>query len=408
MSIPLISVPSPRFHEARLVLHVLLPLSQETLSLSIVLAGVLTHATAAHPTLRSRLLAKGEAHGGTVVAFATMRHALVDLAFIASAPAGLDIESGTLAAILSLLRETLCAPLLVHGTFDEAIVKQEVAIAKSALHRRAEDKGSLALHEAHEFFAPSADPLGTLEDFDLLTPERLTRFYAEAFAQASFYAEALGAFPPAVMEGFLASLPFSGKELPGVESFYDLEVPSPCPCREKTVRDNLSQSWLVSSYRVPVTSLSPERTILSVALSLLGGSYSSLLFHRIREEKGLCYTISASPYGSDPAFFIMTGLQKKDIPCAEREIARALADVAQGAFTDELLASTKQSLDSDFLSLADHLASSDFFQTRSFIRRTPCTLESTRQALSDVTREDIARLMAHATCEAVYRLEEES
>jgi predicted Zn-dependent peptidase len=93
-----------------------------------------------------------------------------------------------------------------------------------------------------------------------------------------------------------------------------------------------SQSHLRMSYRPSIDVSSPsERAALAIYTTLLGGSMGSRLFDEIREQRGLAYSVSASPhaYADVPIVQLSAGLESSK--CLEayrrmRDIVSELRD----------------------------------------------------------------------------------
>ena len=89
---------------------------------------------------------------------------------------------------------------------------------------------------------------------------------------------------------------------------------------------------------------SEERYVLQLLSSVLGGSMSSRLFQKVREEKGLCYSVYS--YGAGHAdtglFCIYTALGKETEADAIRTILDVVHDVAENGVREEELARARE------------------------------------------------------------------
>ena len=87
-----------------------------------------------------------------------------------------------------------------------------------------------------------------------------------------------------------------------------------------------NQSHLRMSYRPSIDVSSPrERAALAIYTTLLGGSMGSRLFDEIREQRGLAYSVSASPhaYADVPIVQLSAGLESSKC----REAYRRMRDI---------------------------------------------------------------------------------
>jgi predicted Zn-dependent peptidase len=101
------------------------------------------------------------------------------------------------------------------------------------------------------------------------------------------------------------------------ERFESIEPPAPYePAPEHTVRvlvteRDSNQSHLRMSYRPSIDVTDPaQRAALTIYSTLLGGSMGSRLFDEIREQRGLCYSVSSYPhaYADVPVLQLSSGL----------------------------------------------------------------------------------------------------
>lgn len=103
-------------------------------------------------------------------------------------------------------------------------------------------------------------------------------------------------------------------------------------------RKAIEQNHLMLSFPA-LPAASPDRFILQILTSILGGGMSSRLFQQVRERRGLCYSIYAagSCYEDTGSFLIYTALGKE----TERQAIDAIKAVvdefaAQGVTQEEL------------------------------------------------------------------------
>jgi predicted Zn-dependent peptidase len=89
--------------------------------------------------------------------------------------------------------------------------------------------------------------------------------------------------------------------------------PAPAPSARVLVTERDSnQSHLRMSYRPSIDVTDPaQRAALTIYSTLLGGSMGSRLFDEIREQRGLCYSISSVPhaYADVPILQLSSGLE---------------------------------------------------------------------------------------------------
>ena len=104
-----------------------------------------------------------------------------------------------------------------------------------------------------------------------------------------------------------------------------------------TERDS-NQSHLRMSYRPSVdVSDQAQRAALTIYSTLLGGSMGSRLFDEIREQRGLCYSISSSPhaYADVPVLQLSSGLDSGKCAEAFRRMGEIVNELRADGPTEE-------------------------------------------------------------------------
>ena len=85
----------------------------------------------------------------------------------------------------------------------------------------------------------------------------------------------------------------------------------------------------------------PERKYTIKVLSdILGGSSNSLLFNKVREEKGYCYYINSSVKAYDNIMVINSGVESKNTEKCIKLIRKILKEVKEGKFDEKLIDSS--------------------------------------------------------------------
>lgn len=103
-----------------------------------------------------------------------------------------------------------------------------------------------------------------------------------------------------------------------------------------TARDS-NQSHLRMSYRPAIDVSDPaQRAALTIYSTLLGGSMGSRLFDEIREQRGLCYSISSYPhaYADVPVLQLSAGLDSTKCVEAFRRMAEIVAELREDGPTE--------------------------------------------------------------------------
>jgi predicted Zn-dependent peptidase len=94
---------------------------------------------------------------------------------------------------------------------------------------------------------------------------------------------------------------------------------------------------------LPATDI-PGSGILSVLLNAMGGGMHSLMFDRIREELGLCYSINtvSQSYARVGAIVTVCWLDESCLPRAKNEIIKIMDDIKKAGIPEDLLELAKK------------------------------------------------------------------
>jgi predicted Zn-dependent peptidase len=160
-----------------------------------------------------------------------------------------------------------------------------------------------------------------------------------------------------------------------------------------------SQTDLRVCFRAPSEG-SPERAALDMMMRIVDDGMSTRLYHRLCDDKGLCYDVTAGydGYEDDGVVDFAAGVQHKRATRVTREILSLVTDLAADGPTPEELDKARRRYAWDVRALADspeELGSYHAVGTL-FDRFEP--LEERRARLAQVTPKDVrdvARLIAH-------------
>ncbi|MGH2842263.1 MAG: M16 family metallopeptidase, partial [Solirubrobacteraceae bacterium] len=190
---------------------------------------------------------------------------------------------------------------------ERGVVVQEIARYNDQPASVAGDLIDEAVFGEHPLGRPV---LGTIEHLsETFTRESILAFRARrwtpqrgaAFAVGNLEALGSGSELDELCERFPATAPAEAFE----------PAPAHAPRVLVTERDS-NQSHLRMSYRPSIDPQDPaQRAALMIYSTLLGGSMGSRLFDEIREQRGLCYSVSSYPhvYADVPVLQLSAGLE---------------------------------------------------------------------------------------------------
>src|SRR5438309_9804585 len=141
-----------------------------------------------------------------------------------------------------------------------------------------------------------------------------------------------------------------------------------------------------------IPALDPDRTVLSVMTSILGGGMSSRLFQTVRERNGLSYSIFAHHEGFDDAglFAISTATRPKDAKRATQLSFREFRKLAAKRVSRDELAAAKSAMIGRLLrSTETAMASARFYGSRWRARLPLETPDDRAEAIAKVTADEV-------------------
>lgn len=203
----------------------------------------------------------------------------------------LSVLKKDLALGLDLLAEVLRQP-----TFPADELARKVTDIQGALRRSEQDPGTVAARElsrlmfpGHPYGRPAA---GTIESVGKLTREQVSAFYQRHYRPDGASIVAVGDVTVADIRRELLQRLGDWTAPAGPVGAVPRTPPITAPQERKIVRD-LTQTTVLLG-RPSIRQDDPEYFALAVATYVLGGGSTSRLFTRVREERGLAYSVHSS------------------------------------------------------------------------------------------------------------------
>jgi predicted Zn-dependent peptidase len=235
------------------------------------------------------------------------------------------------------------ADVVLNATISPQDVEVERSVVLEEIAMRDDDPSDLV----HDVFAgallgdtPLGRPiLGTVESMTALSRTQVNNYYRRRYSTESMVVAVAGNVEHAdvvrlVRKAFGERLDASKAS---VEPRAGRIAKSSAPARRiEVVEDDTEQANIVLGSH-GFSRHDPRRFVLGVLSAALGGGMSSRLFQRIREERGLAYSVYSflNSYSDDGVFGVYAGCQPGK---AEEVIGLMLAEleaVANGALSDE-------------------------------------------------------------------------
>lgn len=227
---------------------------------------------------------------------------------------------------MALLAEMLCRPAMdpVLMQTERDVVLEEISMAADD----PEDAVGERLEQAIWASSPYGRPiLGTRETVCALTVEALNRYRTQMMVPNRMAVSVSGAFD---RDAFLAQVTEAfGSLAPGAKRAAAPTIPY--TRAEIAEKRKLEQTHVCLALPAP-SARDPRRWALTMLNSVLGGTSSSRLFQRIREELGLVYAIDSdvSLYDGGGALYIQAAFNPHRADRAAAEIAAVLRALRNG------------------------------------------------------------------------------
>lgn len=263
------------------------------------------------------------------------------------ATVSLSVLKKDLALGLDLLAEVLQQPV-----FPPDELSRKVADIQGALRRSEQSPDTLAgralgpmIFPGHPYGRPSA---GTIESVGKLTREQVVEFYRLHYRPDGASIVAVGEVTVAEIRQALMQR-LSGWSAPP-SSLPPVPKPAPTARAEtRTIKRDLSQTTVLLG-RPSIRQDDPDYFPLAVATYVLGGGSASRLYTRVREERGLAYsvysTVQPSRYGS--AYLVSLQTRTDSVALAVRLVREEMARIGREPIAEAELELAKSYLIGSF------------------------------------------------------------
>jgi predicted Zn-dependent peptidase len=205
----------------------------------------------------------------------------------------------------------ILADLVLNPTFTPSDIEREQSVVLEEI-KMDEDNPDYLIHEIHTANFWKNDPLarsilGTAETVSSFDEAAVRRFHATRFTAENIVFSAAGNLEHEEMIALVAS--YFGKLAPASKDTLG-RFPAPTPTPHITLKKKKSLEQVQICIGVPAPPVdSPDRYVLYLLNSILGGGMSSRLFQSVREEAALAYSIYSelSPYRDTGALSVYAG-----------------------------------------------------------------------------------------------------
>ncbi len=400
--------PDSRFRQGFLSIQFIRELDRAENALNALLPAVLLRGCEGCPDLQAitRRLDElyGAAVGATVRRIGDYQTTGLSATFLDSRYA-LDGED-LLSAVLQFIGQLLTAPVLERGSFRRDYVESEKKNLICAIEATVNDKRLYAASRwEKQMFRKDRGGLprlGEPEQIRAITSRKLYRHYQDLLATSRIDIFYVGSAEPERVAQLLRSV-FSFAE----RDFAPLPPQTPFQssgASEKTEKLSVAQGRLCMGFVTPITIRDKEFASMQVLNSIFGAGMVSKLFMVVREQLSLCYEIGSSYLGTKGVVCVSAGIDSNMEKPVREQVLTQLEACRQGQITDPELLSAKASIISSLRGTHDSGSSIEGYYAVSALNGLGMTPAEYMEAVSRVTKEDVAKAARTLELDTVYFL----
>jgi len=285
------------------------------------LEHMLHRGTASHPSAHAQALAF-ERIGATLGAATYADHGVLSVV----------VPPASVSEVIELLAEVCQAPIFDAIDVERGIVREEILESLDARGRRTAPDDLLreVLFPGHPLGFPITGTLKTLASFDR---KELARCHARHYTR-DLVVTVAGAFSaPRVRRTVARSFRLPAGRAPRVRAPRPLRGPALCH-----VRDASSQTALRFGFRAPGIKDRAEPAT-ELLLRVIDDGTSTRLYHRLCDERGLCYDVSAlyEPHSDTGLLELAADCSYEHMAAVAEELVTICTDLKErGPSDDEL------------------------------------------------------------------------
>ncbi len=290
----------------------------------------------------------------------------------------------------------LIADMLVNPRFDEADLKAEQKVIIEEM-KMVEDSPDDHLGDLFNEAVFGSHPLGmsiagTPETVRSFNREKTRKYFSETYNAGNLVIAAAGN----VVHSDLIELAMAAFVTPDEHARQAGMLAAPVLGSPIIIKQNpnLEQAHLIIA--TPLVSATDERRYAADLLSnIIGGGTSSRLWQKIREERGLAYSVGASAvmYQDVGMFSIFAGTSPDQVEEVVELAIVEMQDIAQNGVTaDELDLAKAQTTASILLGLEDSAGRAATLAQSEMVHGRQITLDEALDAINAVTTNDIHAL----------------
>ncbi len=404
------AVHDTKFKHNRLSVSMIMPLEEGKLSERAIVPYILRQGTKEYPDFTKLNERLSELYGASLEASVDKfgSYQLLNLGMV-----GIDSRfafegEDMVYELAKLLADIVLSPYVENGVFNLKETALEKDYLKDSIESEINDKRSYALQRCRTVMCDgellALNKFGTLEEVDAITAESAYRAYEELLDKAQVEIIMCGSGETkTACEEFQRR--FAAMERHPIH--VDVDVCRKLPVQsEKDVTEEMDvkQGKLVLAYRTEIGKTMEERAASRLAVALLGGIPTSLLFTNVREKMSLCYYCQSRLDTVTGIMMVDSGVEADDCQKAQEEIIRQLENLQKGDFEDRLIDETKLFLKTAFRATGDSLGAMESWYLTQALCGSSDSPEDTMKACQTITKEQIVAAASKLKLDTIYRL----
>lgn len=400
--------PADRFKQACISVQLVRPMCREEVSKNALLPAVLLRGSRLHSDLRSITQYLDDLYGADISAMVRRVGDYQTTGFGCGYIEDRFTLGGesVLAPLTDFIRELLLDPLTENGVFCADFVDGEKQNLISAIESTKNDKRAYAVNRLLRILCKDDSfgipRLGDREQVEEITPATLYAHYEKILRESRIDCFYVGSADPKDVASLLKPV------FAGIARDYHPLPPQKALAsgagEDVTERMDVAQGKLCMGFTTPITLRTPEFAVMQVCNTVLGAGMTSKLFMNIREKMSLCYDIGSSYQGSKGIVVVTAGIDCDKDKLVREKVLEELEHCRNGEITPEELKGAKQALISGLGAVHDSAGAIENYYATSALSGLALTPEEYKQAVEQVTAEQVAAVARTLKADTVYFL----
>ena len=399
---------SSRFKQGVITIQFVRPMDRQEASMNAILPEILLRGCRQYPDLRQITLHLDDLYGaavsGQVRRVGDYQTVGLGCAFMEDrfALQGDQI----LAPALDFLGQLLLQPVTEKGVFAREFISGEKRNMISALESTRNDKAAYASNQLLKTMCRgdsySIPRLGTIPQVKKITAPKLWDHYGKVLRESPVEIFYVGSAPMEQVADLLrpvfASLQRNVEALPPQTA---LQVGKP---GRKTEMMDIAQAKVALGLVTPITNRDDRFAAMQVLNTVFGGGMNSKLFAKVREEKGLCYSVGSGYYGGKGIVTVHAGVENARCEEAEAAILAQLDACKMGQITPAELAAAKNAMLSGLRAVYDSPGAMERYFSANALSGVEMTPEQHAEKIRAVTVADLVEAASAVQMHAAFFL----